>query len=84
MAQPQLVTQRLQKCMKKDRDEGKCCCTCVHQKGLRSHPSVNGYPVTHIMGYVCAAPEDRDDVKKDGPTVMANQRHGLCEMWEAK
>lgn len=53
-----------------------CCCKCVHQLRVMSHPWYNGLPVSHQIGWAC--------VLQKGEAMMLNCEHGMCECFERK
>lgn len=54
-----------------------CCCNCVHNLPLQSHPWVNGLPCTQQVGWVCVV-----SMKMKGVRFAAlNKGHGFCELY---
>lgn len=52
-----------------------CCCQCVFQKSIYSHPWVNGKSMKEHAGFIC-------NVFEDHPVL--NHQHGECEMFTSK
>jgi len=53
-----------------------CCCKCVHQIRVMSHPWYDGMPISHQIGWAC--------VLQKGEAMMLSCEHGMCECFERK
>lgn len=58
-----------------------CCCNCRHHLKLMSHPWVNGFSITHQIGWLCAV--DLVMTKGvEGQKAQLSQGHSVCELYQ--
>lgn len=72
---------------KEDHIEGDCCCQCVNQKLIKSHPWVDGNPCTNTFGYICAVslhPSMTNNNFDENNFVTLSNKHGRCECFDRK